>query len=97
KTVASGSYPEIKLWDVQTGALQRTLIGHQGSVYSIAFSPDGSTIVSGSNDDTIKFWNVRTGTLQRTVTQTNDTVYSVAFSPNGRTVVSGSYNKTVAL
>ena len=36
------------LWDVQTGVLKRTLVGHEAKVLSVVFSPDGKTLVSGS-------------------------------------------------
>jgi WD40 repeat protein len=51
----------IKLWNVETGEEIRTLKGHDSSVNSVNFSPDGKTLVSGSWDNTIKLWNVETG------------------------------------
>ena len=52
----------IKLWDVWTGQNIDTLEGgehhHTGRVTSIAYSPDGKTLASGSSDNTIKLWNV---------------------------------------
>jgi WD40 repeat protein len=44
------------VWDVSTGRKLRTLNGHKGSVNSVAFSPDGQTLASGSRDGTIKIW-----------------------------------------
>ena len=44
-----------------------TLTGHSGSVWSVAYSPDGKHIVSGSWDSTVKVWNVATGKEVRTV------------------------------
>ena len=41
--------------------------GHTNQVMSIAFSPDGATIASGSGDNTIKLWSVTDGTLQSTL------------------------------
>ena len=51
----------IKLWDVATGKEQATLKGHTDSCMSVAFSPDGKTLASGSGDKTIKLWDVATG------------------------------------
>jgi WD40 repeat protein len=49
---------EIKLWDVTTGHLVRTLQGHTGDIRSLVFSPDGRLLASGSNDRTIKLWDL---------------------------------------
>ena len=38
-----------------------TLRGHSGSVYSVAFSPDGKHVLSGSDDETVKIWDAQTG------------------------------------
>ena len=46
----------IKLWNLKTGELLNTLTGHQDEIYSIKFSPDGNSLVSGSKDKTIKLW-----------------------------------------
>src|SRR5947208_367446 len=48
---------EIKLWNVATGKEQATLTGDRDSVWSVAYSPDGKTLASGSVDDTIKLWD----------------------------------------
>ncbi|HEY9874143.1 MAG TPA: hypothetical protein V6D12_11940, partial [Candidatus Obscuribacterales bacterium] len=58
----------IKLWDLRTGQLLRTM-GHCHSVVAVAFSSDGQTLVSGSEDTTIKIWDLRTGELLRTMTK----------------------------
>jgi WD40 repeat protein len=57
---------------------------------SVAFSPDGKNIASGSEDKPIKLWNLD-GKELRTLTGHSNAVLSVAFSPDGKTIASGSY------
>ena len=42
------------MWDLAAGQVKSTLKGHTGTVYSVAISPDGQTIVSGSGDNTVR-------------------------------------------
>ena len=56
----------LKLWDAATGQLLRTFEGHTGWVTSVAFSPDGTRVLSGSADNTLKLWDAATGQLLRT-------------------------------
>lgn len=68
-------------------------------VRSIAFSPDGCYLASGSDDNTVKLWNLTTATghCQQTTEGHNDRVRSVAFSPDGRQLASASIDTTVKL
>jgi WD40 repeat protein/subtilase family serine protease len=77
--------------------LVRTLTGHTDWVRSVAFSPDGSLIASGSVDYTIKLWRVSDGALVRTLTGHTSGVSSVAFSPDGSLIASGSGDRTIRL
>ncbi|EDR12082.1 uncharacterized protein LACBIDRAFT_314289 [Laccaria bicolor S238N-H82] len=72
------------------------LAGHNDKVASVAFSPDGRHIVSGSWDKTIRVWDAQTGqSVIDPLKGHDDRVTSVAFSPDGRHIVSGSNDKTV--
>ena len=73
---------------------QITATGHSYYVESVAFSPDGNYVVSGSRDNTAKVWEVATGNVITTFTGHSSYVYSVAFSPDGNYVVSGSRDST---
>jgi len=77
--------------------LVNILNGHSGLVSSVAISPDGNTLVSGSWDNTIKIWNLRTGQLRSTLTGHSGQVESLAISPDGNTLVSGSWDNTIKI
>ncbi len=53
---SSGADNTVKVWQIATGQLLQTNIGHRGLVISVAFSPDGKTLASSSIDGTIKLW-----------------------------------------
>jgi len=85
------------IWDVQTGSVIRTFTGHTYAVTSVAFSPDGTKVLTGSGDCTAKLWDAATGACIRTFTGHTDSVYSVAFSPDGSKVLTGSVDNTAKL
>ena len=80
--------------------IARHNLSHEGgfaAVNSVAISPDGKTLASGSDDYTIKLWNIETGKEIKTLTGHSSFVFTVSFSPDGKTLASGSYDKTIKL
>lgn len=88
---------ELELWDTNTGKKLRTFTGHEGSITSLAFSPNGQWIASASEDKTVKLWDVETGAVLRTFSGHDDEVWDVDFSPEGNWIISSSRDKTLRL
>ncbi|CAG7853008.1 WD repeat-containing protein 5B [Serendipita indica DSM 11827] len=79
-------------------SLPRTLVGHNGSVNSVAFSPDSSRIVSGSEDRKLRLWDADTGQpLGEPIRGHYGSVNAVAFSPDSSRIVSGSNDGSIRL
>lgn len=85
------------VWDTAAGRPVRTLLGHQKTIHSLAFSPDGKQLLSGSADTTAIVWNPATGEPVRTFRGHTGPVLSVAFSPDGARVLTGSADRTAVL
>ena len=85
----------ILVWNTQDGKLLRVIWEFECGMISVAISPDGSTIVSGSEDNTIKVWDAKNGQLLRTIQGLEDSVNSIIFNSDGRTLVSGSGDGTI--
>jgi WD40 repeat protein len=90
--IVSGCDKTLKLWDMESGECIQTFTGHRCSVESVALSPDGSQLVSGSRDYMLKLWNVETGECIRTYTGHQGSVCSVAWSPDSNSLVSSSFD-----
>ncbi|HEY9646706.1 MAG TPA: WD40 repeat domain-containing serine/threonine-protein kinase, partial [Chroococcidiopsis sp.] len=98
-TLASASDDRtVRLWDAHTGKAVAVLRGHTQAVQTVAFPPDGSTVlVSGGRDRTIQVWDVTERRSIRALTGHQHQVNALAFSPDGRHLASGSADKTVML
>ena len=96
------SPPELREWE--WGRLKYlchpeifTLTGHTGYINSVAFSPDGKRIASGSDDETIKVWDASSRREVMTLKGHTSRLNSVAFSPDGKRLVSGSDDETIKI
>ena len=100
KTLASaGRDGSLRLWDVATGKLLRTI--PDGIYYpnGLVYSPDGRSVIKASDHDNraIRFWDVETGTLRFTLPAHDETIWSVAISGEGRILATCAIDDTVRL
>jgi WD40 repeat protein len=73
------------------------LRGHTSAAYTLAISPDGQLLVSGSDDQTVRLWNLQTGECLHVKHGHVSWVRSVIFSADGQIVFSGSDDRTIKL
>ena len=84
----------VDLLDTQNFERIRTLEGHTGSIFSLAFHPDGTTLATGAQDHTIRLWDLAERT-SAVIIKENDTISSVAFNPAGTKLVSGDWSGAI--
>src|SRR5262249_25613085 len=97
KTLAAHRLNTIALYDVATGNETRQLPGFGGTVFSLAFSPDGKTLAAGSTSYFVALWNTANWQLTRQLSGHKKEVVALAFSPNGNTLASWSGDRTLRL
>ncbi|MCA6091055.1 WD40 repeat domain-containing protein [Streptomyces sp. SCA3-4] len=73
------------------------LNGHRATVNTVAYSPDGRTLATGSDDHTVKLWEAGSGKALATFRGHTDSVNALAFSPDGRTLASVSHDRSAKL
>jgi WD40 repeat protein len=84
----------VKLWDIPTGSEKLTLRGHIGPVYCVAFSPDGTWMASGANDEqfgALTIYDAASGRMRREG-RVPFLVTCLAFDPNGDALAVGSHD-----
>ncbi len=80
----------MKVWDARTGTPILKLRAHTAPFWSLAFSPDGTRILTGRADGAATVWDVRSGMALFELKGHTGAVSSVAFSPDGTRIVTGS-------
>ncbi|KAL5639390.1 hypothetical protein ACGC1H_006784 [Rhizoctonia solani] len=86
----------IRLWNSSTGAsISAPLMGHTDEVLSVAISPDGTNLTSGSRDKTLRVWDLKSKELLRVLEGHTRTVWSVVYSRDGTKLASSSSDGTI--
>jgi WD40 repeat protein len=83
---------EDQIWDLKTGTMKGALGGHEAQVWSLAFAPDGKTLVSRGNDPVLKVWDTATGLATLTIPlhfDSRSAIQKVVYHPKGGTVAVG--------
>ncbi len=91
----------LRIWDAQRGESVNVLYGHQGGIYDIAFSPDGTTLFSASGDGSIRMWDIIT---QKSHILNQDKfpdriigLETLAINPNGSYLAYGGYEGIIRI
>jgi WD40 repeat protein len=88
---------EVRVIDLDTARTRLDLVGHQGMVWKVAYTPDGSRLVTASSDGTVRFWDARTGVCRGSFDWQAGKVRCVAVSPDGLTVASGGQDGRIII
>lgn len=98
KQIVTSSYvghPEAELMDINSGKSLVRFRGHTALILSVALSPDGKTLATGSHDNTAKLWDVTSGQEILTLSGHTQQIRTVVFSPDGKTLATGSKDQTI--
>jgi WD40 repeat protein len=86
-----------KVWDASSGREMITLVGHDDSVRSVAWSLDGKRLATGSLDHTTKVWDVVGGQQLASLRGHQGAVIDVAWSPDGKRLTTAGEDETVLI
>jgi RNA polymerase sigma factor (sigma-70 family) len=78
----------VRIWDTTTGKELFRLRGHKDEIFTLAFSPDGNLLATGSFDSTLRLWDPVNGKEVRVLTEGQGRIHKVAFTSDGKTLIS---------
>jgi WD40 repeat protein len=87
----------VRVFDLDAARPRLDLAGHQGMVWKVSYTPDGSRLVTASSDGTVRFWDTRTGVCRGSFDWRAGKVRCVAVSPDGLTVASGGQDGRIVI
>jgi WD40 repeat protein len=98
---ATGDFGDLEnliyLWNIETGALLRTMAGHTRLANDVRFHPGGNYLVSSSWDDTLRLWDVETGRELRRFDGHNGHTFGIAFTRDGEIMLTTSQDTSVRM
>ena len=86
-----------RVFDLDTGRPRLDLAGHQGMVWKVAYTPDGSRLVTASSDGSVRFWDAATGACRGSFDWQAGKVRCVAVSPDGLIVACGGQDGRIVI
>lgn len=86
---------EVYIWDLEKKEIIQTIGGQEASINSMAFSPNDSLLLTGSEDKTAQLWDISTGNLIRVFRGHNAAVTAVDFFPDAKRIITTGLDKTV--
>ncbi len=95
RAASVGAEPDVFLWDLAAGKLERRLAGHTDQIRAVAFSHEGDRLLTASADGRVGLWNVNQGENLKYFAGHEGVVQCVAFAPSGSGGASGGYDKTI--
>ncbi|MDI9634270.1 hypothetical protein QM565_00440 [Geitlerinema splendidum] len=91
--VSGGTDKALRVWDVATGELKRTLQSDSGVIQAVAIAPNGTTVVSGSGDRMVRIWDLNSDRPPKLLKGHSSEIAQVRISPDGQTLTSSSNNE----